>query len=125
MNTQRIIFAVFTAILYGYILWQSETKAELIVYKATLITIAAMLGYWIDLLLFKNFRPTDLKQDYQKAIRDKQDVDRLIHDGKEMNGAEPVEAQNQIDYYKAVLPISIIRRAVIIAACVLAISLGI
>lgn len=125
IKMQRLFFALLTLLLYSYIAYTSEAKAQLLLYKMSMIFLAAFVGYWIDLLLFKNFRPTDLKRDYQDAIRAKQDVDSLVHDGKEINSAEPIEAQNWIEYYKTVLPVSIIRRAVIVASCVLAVSLGI
>lgn len=127
MNTtiQRAIFALITVGLYVYVAIQSSAKAELILYKATLITIAAMLGYWIDLLLFKNFRPDDIRRNLEDDVSTIAQIDADKKDGKEIHWAAEDKVRGMFEYRKSIIGVSIIRRSIIIAACVLAISLGI
>ncbi|SBV38465.1 hypothetical protein BN7874_260 [Phage NCTB] len=107
-NIQRGIFALITVLLYLGIWYMSEAKAQLILYKVSLISIAAMLGYWIDLLLFRRFRPSDMYH-------------RMMELSNKTNDYEVKE----YDYVKSSIPFAFIRRALIIFACIIGISVGI
>jgi hypothetical protein len=103
----RTIFVLLSLILFGYIAYISPNKAQLIAYKLSLVSLFAILGYWLDLLLFKSFRPNDLKHDMNE------NMDYMCSRGKRTH-----------DYLSRLLPIAVLRRALIIFACILGGSLG-
>lgn len=116
-NIQRIIFAVITVLLYLSIWYMSEAKAQLILYKVSLISIAAMLGYWIDLLLFKRFRPSDMYHEMKTLLNG-------LQKGVS-NYTSPTSAEHDFDYLSRSIPFAFLRRAIIIFACIIGISVGI
>ena len=65
----RSLFAIITALLLVSVLLISPAQLPVIIYKASLVTLAAILGYWIDYLLFPHMRP---------GINDGNDQDPII-----------------------------------------------
>lgn len=49
-----------TLVLIGLIAWLSPQQLTVSLYKLSLITMAAVVGYWIDRSLFPYARPDDL-----------------------------------------------------------------
>ena len=82
----------------------SPQQLPVVVYKLSLITLAAVLGYWLDRSLFPKARPGQyLKHD-----------DRLMADGR-----FPVQTGLHLVFSAA-----LIRRALIVAAVCLAVATG-
>lgn len=117
-NIQRGIFALITVLLYASIWYMSEAKAQLILYKVSLISIAAMLGYWIDLLLFKRFRPSDMYHEMNTLLNS-------IQSGISNNTRDAKTLEHDLVYLSRSIPFAFMRRAVIIFACIIGISVGI
>ena len=65
----RSLFVIITALLLVSVLLISPAQLPVIIYKASLVTLAAILGYWIDYLLFPHMRP---------GINDGNDQDPII-----------------------------------------------
>ena len=53
----RTIFVVVSSILLTAVFLISPAQIPVIIFKASLVTLAAILGYWIDYLLFPHMRP--------------------------------------------------------------------
>ena len=53
----RTIFVVVSIILLTAVFLISPAQIPVIIFKASLVTLAAILGYWIDYLLFPHMRP--------------------------------------------------------------------
>ena len=53
----RSLFVIITALLLVSVFLISPAQLPVIIYKASLVTLAAILGYWIDYLLFPHMRP--------------------------------------------------------------------
>ena len=65
----RSLFVIITALLLVSVFLISPAQLPVIIYKASLVTLAAILGYWIDYLLFPHMRP---------GINDGNDQDPII-----------------------------------------------
>lgn len=46
-------WALVTAALVGLLLWIAPANVPVLVYKASLVTLGAVVGYWIDRRLFR------------------------------------------------------------------------
>lgn len=91
-------------LLLGTISLVSPQQLPVVVYKLSLITLAAVLGYWLDRSLFPKARPGQY----------------LKHDEKLMaSGRFPVQTGLHLVFAAA-----LIRRALIVAAVCLAIATG-
>jgi hypothetical protein len=100
--TGRELALVFTlALALSIGLW-APTQGQVIVFKICLVTLAALLGYWIDRMLFPNSRPHALKELFNQYQDDKT--------------CNQVHAQN--------LNMAQLRRAVIVLATILGVCLG-
>ena len=53
----RTIFVVVSILLLTAVFLISPAHIPVIIFKASLVTLAAILGYWIDYLLFPHMRP--------------------------------------------------------------------
>ena len=53
----RSFFAIITVLLLTSVFLISPAQLPVIIFKASLVTLAAILGYWIDYLLFPHMRP--------------------------------------------------------------------
>ena len=65
----RSLFVLATIVLLGMVFMISPAQIPVIIFKASLVSLAAILGYWIDYLLFPHMRPGDI---------DKTETDPLI-----------------------------------------------
>ncbi|EFG6587636.1 hypothetical protein BMN62_003805 [Escherichia coli] len=93
-----------SVLLLGTIALVSPQQLPVVIYKLALITLAAVLGYWLDRSLFPKARPGQyLKHD-----------DRLMADGR-----FPVQTGLHLVFSAA-----LIRRALIVAAVCLAVAMG-
>ena len=93
-NSRMIIWLAISIPLFLVVAFLSPQKVDLLVYKSVLITFSAWLGYRIDRGLFPYARP-----------------DRLAE--------EPAMPDSDLAFSSAML-----RRAIIVAACVLAMAIG-
>lgn len=97
-------FAVITLILTAAIAWLAPHLLSVTLYKLSLVTLAAVLGYWIDRTVFHYLRPHELLQQSDLA---RHEGDRVTADDCSANAS-----------------VATIRRAIIMAAVIIAISLG-
>ncbi|HJL80015.1 MAG: putative holin [Gammaproteobacteria bacterium] len=65
----RLLFVLVTIFLLGMVFMISPAQIPVIIFKASLVSLAAILGYWIDYLLFPHMRP---------GIIDKTEKDPII-----------------------------------------------
>ena len=65
----RSLFVLVTIVLLGMVFMISPAQIPVIIFKASLVSLAAILGYWIDYLLFPHMRP---------GIIDKTEKDPII-----------------------------------------------
>jgi len=65
----RTIFLALSIVLLTAVFLISPAQIPVIIFKASLVTLAAILGYWIDYLLFPHMRP---------GIIDKTEQDPMI-----------------------------------------------
>ena len=103
------LWLIAAAALLGIIALVSPVQLPVVLYKAALIALAAVLGYWLDRTLFPYARPDGyLSTDWRYGTD------------------EPV---GDVDYpvvagYELVFVWAMIRRAVIVGACMLAMAAG-
>ena len=64
----RTIFVVISTLLLLSVLLLSPAQIPVIIYKASLVTLAAILGYWIDYLLFPHMRPGKIDKTEQDPM---------------------------------------------------------
>lgn len=103
----RLIFLVVAVALLALLFIMSPTvKFPLVFYKLSLVTIGAILGYYLDMVLFPNFRPKDLADDIEEA-KSKSESAAV------MSGLYQVASS------------ALIRRAIIVGAAIFAVSRGI
>ena len=66
----RSLFVLATIMLLGMVFMISPAQIPVIIFKASLVSLAAILGYWIDYLLFPHMRPGDIdKTETDPVIR--------------------------------------------------------
>ena len=53
----RSLIVLVTLLLLGMVFIISPAQIPVIIFKASLVSLAAILGYWIDYLLFPHMRP--------------------------------------------------------------------
>lgn len=105
MRLERLLGWQLTALLLlGLIALVSPQQLSVVIYKISLITLAAVLGYWLDRSLF----PKASLGQY------------LEHDPEKMaRGHYPVRAGSEPVFAAALL-----RRAIIVAAVCLSVAMG-
>lgn len=87
----------------------SPIQLPVVVYKATLVALAAVLGYWLDRSLFPYARPDGyLERDWRKGT----DEPAFFADHPVVKG------------YELVYAVAMVRRAVIVGVVILGIALG-
>ena len=103
------LFILLAILLLAAIAVVSPVQLPVVLYKASLVALAAVLGYWLDRTLFPYARPDGyLSTDWRYGTD------------------EPV---GDVDYpvvagYELVFVWAMIRRAVIVGACMLAMAAG-
>lgn len=101
-------FTIALLLLAGIAL-MSPTQIPIVLYKLALISLSASVGYWIDRALFPYSRPDSyLQRDWRR-------------------GSD--EPENEVDFpivgpYHRVFAASLIRRAIVVAAVVIGVALG-
>ena len=103
------LFLVLAVVLLACIAVVSPVQLPVALYKLTLIALAAVIGYWLDRALFPYARPdgylgTDWRYGTDEPVGD---VDYPVVAG-----------------YELVFVWAMIRRAVIVGACMLAMAAG-
>lgn len=92
------------AVMFLVIAMVSPQQLPVVIYKLSLISLAAVLGYWLDRSLFPKSRPGQ----FQRHVQQLMDIGRY-----------PVETG-----YHLVFAATLIRRAIIVAAVCLAVAMG-
>ena len=64
----RTIFVAVSLLLLTAVFLISPAQIPVIIFKASLVTLAAILGYWIDYLLFPHMRPGKIDKTEQDPI---------------------------------------------------------
>lgn len=96
----RIFYLITGLALLAFIYVVSpEVKFPLVLYKLSLVSIGSILGLYLDMMLFPNFRPKDLLDDLPSSENPKEWIN--------------------------LISASLIRRAFIMLAVILGISLGV
>lgn len=105
-----LLLAVALVVLIAII---SPQQLPVALYKLGLITLAGVVGYWLDRALFPYSRPDFylLRINWKQRLKDEGEVDF---------GADvPVDAAHQLIFAAAM-----IRRALIVGACILGVAMG-
>lgn len=104
LHTRLLGWVLTTLVLLAFITFLTPQQLPVVIYKLALITLAAVLGYWLDRSLFPKARPGQY----------------LKHEPSLMaNGIYPVKTG-----YHQVFSAALIRRAIIVAAVCLAVAMG-
>ena len=104
------LFTVLAAVLLALIAWLSPVQLPVVLYKVALITLAAVIGYWLDRALFPYARPDSyLFRDWRHGTDEPEgDVDYPI--------AKPE--------YITAFCVAQIRRAIIVGCVVIGVAAG-
>ena len=104
------LFLLLAAALLAVIALVSPVQLPVVLYKAALVALAAVIGYWVDRALFPYARPDSfLWRDWRKGTD---------------------EPEGDVDYpvanieYMAAYCVAQIRRAIIVGAVVLGVAAG-
>ena len=100
---------IFSVLLIAMLALLAVTQLPVVLYKLTLISLAAVIGYWLDRSLFPYARPDGYLKLRWKG-RPEGDDYRVDH---------PV-----VDGYQRVFATAMLRRAIIVAAVMLAVAMG-
>lgn len=97
INTKRIAFVVLAVLLLAVISWIAPAKLVTIGYKLCLVSLASIVGYFIDYLLFPKYRCGELDDEYEKT---------------------------QDPHIEKLQAIAVYKRAIIIVGCILGLTLA-
>ena len=100
--TSREVALTLTILLVILVGVWAPTQGQVIVFKICLVTLAAMLGYWIDRMVFPYSRVHTMKEKFDQNQRD--------------------ETCNQVHAHN--LGMAQIRRAIIVLGTILGVCLG-
>lgn len=107
-------FAVITLVLLAALAITAWQQVPVVIYKLTLVSLAAIAGYWIDRGLFPYARPDSyLAYDWRKNKK------LLSEYGSDGNVDNLVVPDHHLVFAAAML-----RRAVIVAAVIAGVALG-
>ena len=100
---------IFSVLLIAMLALLAVTQLPVVLYKLTLISLAAVIGYWLDRSLFPYARPDGSLKLRWKGRPEAADykVDHPVVDG-----------------YQRVFATAMLRRAIIVAAVMLAVAMG-
>jgi len=99
-----VVWLLVSVVLLAGIALISPQQLPVVLYKIALVTIAAVLAYWLDRTLFPYARPHDALDKY-----------RHWADRGSLDAA---------DAYLRAFALATLRRALIVLACVLGLTLG-
>lgn len=104
------LFLLVAVLLLAVIVSVYPERLSVVVYKAALITLAAVIGYWLDRVLFPYARPDSfLWRDWRKGTD---------------------EPEGEVDYpvantdYMAAYCVAQLRRAIVVGCVVLGVAAG-
>lgn len=98
---QRIALLIaINLILLGLVLYFGPQQVPVTIYKLSLVTLAALVGFWVDRMLFPYARP-----------------DQIM-------GRVPSNSWRCVDNREVVFSACLIRRAIIVGCAMLAMGLG-
>lgn len=97
-------FAIIAIMLTAMIAFIAPFQLGVTLYKLSLVTLAAVLGYWIDRAVFHYLRPHELLQKSEAA---RQQDNRVTAEDRAADAS-----------------IATVRRAILMASVILAIALG-
>lgn len=101
---------ILALVLLVGLFFVSPQQVPVALYKLTLITIAAVLGYHLDRALFPYARPDIyLRNDWRSDLQ---------------NAPEYKDHYELVDGYALVFAMAMLRRAIIVAAVVIGVALG-
>ncbi len=103
------VVAVIAVALMAALLLLSPMQAQVALYKVALVFAAGYIGYWFDVALFPYARPNGF-------------LAREWQDEKGFRTHAPDHAV--VDGYQQVFAAAMLRRAVVIGCCMLAVGLG-
>lgn len=104
------LFVLLAALLLAAIAVLSPVQLPVVLYKAALVALAAVIGYWLDRALFPYARPDSfLWRDWRKGTDEPEgDVDYPVANTE----------------YMAAYCVAQIRRAIIVGAVVIGVAAG-
>jgi hypothetical protein len=112
----RLIGWAFVTLLLSFaVWWMAPQQLPVTAYKLSLVTLAGVIGYWLDRSLFPYARP-DSFQELEDAIL--VDPDDIAHVGS-ADVMIPVSGTQDLLFAAAML-----RRAIIVGCAMLAMGLG-
>jgi hypothetical protein len=116
-NSWRMADWLLIAVMLALLVWaMAPQQLPVSIYKLSLVTMAAVLGYGIDRSLFPYARPGDLMAD------DAPDDDEPDAVPPRIDGMTVLEVVHEA--HPHLLAAAMIRRALIVAATMLAVGLG-
>lgn len=104
---------LLSIVLVASIAAVSPQQLPVTLYKLCLITLAGVVGYWLDRGLFPYARPDYylLRMHWHQRLRDSGGIDGAAD--------VPVDRAHQLAFAAAML-----RRAIIVGACILGVAMG-
>lgn len=100
---QRLSFLVITLIMYGIIWWISPQKGFDVFYIMVKLGFGASIGYWIHMMILRNFRPAELRQ-------------TILGSSTNLNSTQP---DPSVMLANATINTAIWSRTIIVAICIL------
>jgi hypothetical protein len=105
-----LVWLIVAAVLLAMMGALSPVQLPVVLYKAALISLAAVLGWWLDRSLFPYSRPDGY----------------LVRDWRGVAGDTP---DGKVDYpivpeYRWVFAVALLRRAIVVGAVVIGVALG-
>ncbi len=109
------VWTAFAAVLLIVITLLSPQKLEVSLYKLSLITLAGVLGYWLDRVAFPYSRPDSylVRGNWERA------KDSGLCEASDDAADYPV-----VQGYQSIFIGAMIRRALVMLACVLGVAMG-
>ena len=104
------LFLILAAVLLAAIALLSPVQLPVVLYKAALMALAAVIGYWLDRALFPSARPDSfLWRDWRKGTEEPEgDVDYPVAKAE----------------YMAAYCVAQLRRAIVVGCVVLGVAAG-
>lgn len=103
------LFLILAAVLLAAIAVLSPVQLPVVLYKAALISLAAVLGYWLDRALFPYARPDSyLERDWRLGTDEPEgDADYRVASG-----------------YERAFTAAMLRRSIVVGCVVIGVALG-